>query len=249
MERKDSVIYKGHKVVYIYLETSWEKESWCKALRLASFVDERKTAWFSKWSTEFQNYLASLNAGYPSFMKPDGFFGADIMDKSVKFDNSSSKVRQFLKKLGRKASKGGYDYKTSGIQNLGHEDKKLSESSRSIQDSTPNTGLGKIITTRKPLGAISADDSSMASSVSTSSEPGSRSNLSGTSDGDSDHNEGALCFNLLLSRLFFDAKNNPLMVSSIQNRIQVRGTYIFPIPLGLCVNNFDVECGFTMICF
>ncbi|KAK4394957.1 hypothetical protein Sango_1650000 [Sesamum angolense] len=86
--------------------------------------------------------LISGPKGYPSFMKPSAGSNAELVDKSVKIDNSSSKVRQFLKKLTKKASK------------------------------------------RKPP-KISYDDSSFASSISTSSEPGGRSDLSRISDADS----------------------------------------------------------------
>ncbi|KAG6478474.1 hypothetical protein ZIOFF_061917 [Zingiber officinale] len=42
VESKDSVVYKGSKTCYLYFDTSWEKESWCRALRLASSADEGK---------------------------------------------------------------------------------------------------------------------------------------------------------------------------------------------------------------
>ncbi|KAF2312545.1 hypothetical protein GH714_035023 [Hevea brasiliensis] len=77
VESKTSVIYNASKTVYIYLETSWEKESWCKALRLASCDDEGKLNWFTNLSEEFHCYLASLNTGYPSFMKPSAGFNAE----------------------------------------------------------------------------------------------------------------------------------------------------------------------------
>ncbi|KAG8378585.1 hypothetical protein BUALT_Bualt07G0000900 [Buddleja alternifolia] len=222
VESKDSAIYKGYKIIYIYLETSWEKESWCKALRLASYDDEGKTVWFSKLSVEFHYYLASLNAAFPSFMKPCTGLNAELVDKSVKVDNSSSKVRQFLKKLTKKASKSGQDYKASGTSISGHEERKMSERSRSFQEVTMVNGLVKMDTTgQSPY--VSFDDTSIASSTSASTEPGSGGHLPGISEtGSSQKNfdEGALCLNLLISRLFFDAKNNLQIRSSIQNRIQ-----------------------------
>lgn len=63
MESKTSVLYNGSKTIYIYLETSMEKESWCKALRLASCNDTEKLKWVSKLCLEFQSYLAALNEG------------------------------------------------------------------------------------------------------------------------------------------------------------------------------------------
>ncbi|KAL2553377.1 putative integral membrane protein conserved region [Forsythia ovata] len=200
VESKGSVIYKGSKIIYIYLETSWEKESWCKALRLAS-CDEEKLKWFTKLNLEFHNYLTSLNAGYPSFMKPSGVLSAEPLDKPIKFDGSS-KVRQFLKKLTKKGSKSGVEYIASGTSTSGREERKLSEKSRSIQDSVLAPGLVKMVPTGKR----------------------SRGYISGISDVESDHksssDEGTLCLNLLISRLFFDAKRNLQIRNSIRNRIQ-----------------------------
>lgn len=223
IENKDSAIYKGFKHIYIYLETSWEKESWCKVLRLVSCDNEERIAWSSKLRMEFQYYLASLNAGYPSFMKPSSGLNSELTDTSAKLDNSSSKVRQFLKKLAKKASKSGYDYKASGPSISGHEEKKLSLKSRSFQDLIMSNGLPKMDTTGK-LPDISSDDNSMSSSVSTFSEREASSDLSGIPDTDPNQkcvDEGTLCLNMFISRLFFDAKNNLQLRSSLQNRIQV----------------------------
>ncbi|KAL8457275.1 hypothetical protein ACS0TY_035208 [Phlomoides rotata] len=222
IENKDSAIYKEFKHIYIYLETSWEKESWCKVLRLVSCDNEEHIAWFSKLRMEFRYYLASLNAGYPSFMKPSSGLNSELTDMSVKLDNSSSKVRQFLKKLTKKASKSGNDYKASGTSISGHEEKKLSLRSRSFQDLIMSNGLPKMDTTGK-LPDISSDDTSMASSVSTFSDRGTSSDLSGIPDTDPNQkcfDEGTLCLNMVISRLFFDAKNNLQLRNSLQNRIQ-----------------------------
>ncbi|KAL6583671.1 hypothetical protein OROMI_002960 [Orobanche minor] len=221
VESKDSAIYKGYKVVYIYLETSWEKESWCKALRLASCNDEDKVSWCSKLNVEFQHYLASLNAGYPSFMKSPAGSNVEPIDKSVKLDHSSSKVRLFFKKLAKKTSKSGKEYKTLGASVSSHEERKINEKSRSFQDLILANDLAKMDIAGKVSNM--SDDARMLSSISTSTETGTASHLSRISDADSNHkcfDEGTLCFNVLISRLFFDAKNNLQIKSSIQNRIQ-----------------------------
>ncbi|XP_022841595.1 testis-expressed protein 2-like [Olea europaea var. sylvestris] len=218
VESKDSVIYRGSKIIYIYLETSWEKESWCKALRLAS-CDEEKLKWFTKLKIEFHNYLTSLNTRYPSFMKPAGVFSAEPLDKPIKFDGSS-KVRQFLKKIAKKASKSGVEYIASGTSTSGRDERKLSEKSCSFQDSVLAPGLVKLVPTGKPS-SVSSDDTL---STSNTTEPGSRVHISGINDVESDHrnssDEGTLCLNLLISRLFFDVKRNLQIRNSIQNRIQ-----------------------------
>ncbi|KAL1541905.1 testis-expressed protein 2-like [Salvia divinorum] len=222
VESKDSAIYKGSKIIYLYLETAWEKESWCKVLRLASCDDGEKTAWFSKLTMEFQYYLASLNAGYPSFIKPSGGVNAESINRSDKLDNSSSKVRQFLKRLAKKASKSAHDYKPSGPSLSGHEERKLISKSYSSQDMVMPNGSAKTDTTSKLHNAYFAD-TSMSSSVSASSEQGIGIHLSGLSEADSKDkyiDEGTLCLNMVISRLFFDAKNNLQLKSSLHSRIQ-----------------------------
>ncbi|CAA0820978.1 Putative integral membrane protein conserved region (DUF2404 [Striga hermonthica] len=213
VERKDSAVYRGHKIIYIYLETSWDKESWCKALRLASCNDKEKIAWFSELNAEFHSYLASLNAGYPSFMKPYGGSNTESIDKLIKFDNSSSKVRQFLKKLTKKASKSGQDYKASGASTSGHEETKVNQNSRSFQDLFLINDIAKVDTAGKIPGIIS-DDASVTSSVSSAIESGIENHLPQITD------EGTLCINVLISRLFFDVKSSSQIKTLIQNRIQ-----------------------------
>ncbi|KAL5562180.1 hypothetical protein UlMin_031927, partial [Ulmus minor] len=91
LENKVSAIYKESKTLYIYLETSWEKESWSK--RLASCEDKKQLEWFPKLQKDFQGYLISLNAGYPSFMKPSvGFYGAEPVDRSQRIHGSSKRT-------------------------------------------------------------------------------------------------------------------------------------------------------------
>ncbi|KZV32779.1 hypothetical protein F511_23691 [Dorcoceras hygrometricum] len=217
LESKDSVAYKGYNIVYLYLETSWEKESWCKALRLASCDDDDRNRWFSTLNVEFQKYLASLNVEYPSVLRPSAGVSAELLDKSVKADNSSSKVRQFLRKLGKKASRKEQEYKLGATSVSGQEEKKFSEKSRSFQDSILSYGSGKVSLIEKPLSA-SFDDAYLPSSISTSTDSGSRNHLFGISDADFD--EGTMCLNLLISRLFFDVKNNPRISDSMKQRIQ-----------------------------
>ena len=126
LENKVSAIYKEIKTLYIYLETSWEKESWSKALRLASFEDKKQLEWFAKLQKDFRGYLTSLNAGYPSFMKPSvGFYGAEPVDRSQRIDGSS-KVRMLWKKFTKKAS-------------LGCDERKVGEKYRSGTSSMKTT--------------------------------------------------------------------------------------------------------------
>ncbi|KAK1431470.1 hypothetical protein QVD17_07929 [Tagetes erecta] len=203
VENKSSVIYHGSKLFYMYFETSCEKESWCKALRLASCDDKEKIMWFCKLRADFHTYLASLNAEYPSFLKPSIAFNPDTGDRSIKTDASSSRVRHFLKRIAKKTSK------------TGKEDKKISENSVggsskfSQTEKKPNYAAEeKIIQAMMPRSVPSA-----------SRNVGSQSSDTECNDKIST-DEGTLCCNLLISRLFFDAKSNTELRNSIQAQIQ-----------------------------
>ncbi|KAM3265183.1 putative protein isoform X2 [Capsicum annuum] len=174
-------------------------------------------------SIEFQNYLMSLNTGYPSFMKPYTSVSVDLGDKPSKFNGSLSKVQQFLKNLGKKAFKNVPENKESSISMSDHEGRKISERAHSLQDLAFAGGGGKLASTRKPL-EFYTKDVVVPSSTSSSSVSGIQSQTSITSDADSDDrtfgDEGTLCWKLLISHLFFDAKRNDQMKTSWQAKIQ-----------------------------
>uniref|UniRef100_A0A0A9D139 SMP-LTD domain-containing protein n=1 Tax=Arundo donax TaxID=35708 RepID=A0A0A9D139_ARUDO len=185
LESKESEICKGSKVCFLYADTSWEKESWCKALRLASTVDKEKLKLHAMLTEEFRSYISSLNAGYPCFLKSSVFSGEEhvVLDTAVKTDGSS-KVRRFLKKFAKKASiKASHESKTSPV--LSKQYIK--------QPSTPSSSMGY------------------------------NSQLFDSADTNVDEklvDEGTLCWNLLFSRLFFDAKMNDEICKAIKARIQ-----------------------------
>jgi hypothetical protein len=243
LESKTSVIYNGSKTFYIFLETSWEKESWCKALRLASCDKKERVDWFAKLHKEFHNYLTNLNAGYPSFMKPSTGSCAEPVDQTNRPDGTSSKVRLFLKKIARKTSRVGQENKSSVTSLSGRVERKASEKIRPCQETVSATGLVKTA----PLVKRSKSEENMvqSSSSSTFSHSGSQSHISVFSDADSDdkfgNDEGTLCWNLLISRLFFDLKSNTDMKRSIQSRIQV---YSIPLP---CIFDFICLCAAHML--
>ncbi|XP_076955151.1 uncharacterized protein LOC143629888 [Bidens hawaiensis] len=182
VENKSLTIYHGSKLFYMYFETSCEKESWCKALRLASCDDTEKLKWFDKSRAEFHSYLASLNVEYPSFLKPSIGFNPEIGDRSIKVDSSSSKVHNLWKKLAKKGSKAGREDKK--IENSVGRSSRVSQTEKKV-----NNGVEEKIIDTNVNDKMSSDD-------------------------------GTLCCNLLISRLFFDAKSNANLRISIQERIQ-----------------------------
>uniref|UniRef100_A0A6N2LJ16 SMP domain-containing protein n=2 Tax=Salix viminalis TaxID=40686 RepID=A0A6N2LJ16_SALVM len=229
VESKTSPIYNASKTVLIFLETSWEKESWCKALRLASSDDQKKLNWFIKLNEEFLRYLTSLNTEYPSFMKPSVGFYVEPIERTSRFDGSESKVRMFWKKLARKAPKSGVENKVSSL--LGREERKSNDKYHPSHDPSFSSSVGKNDPTLKaPI--TSEEENISLSSSSTISRASSLSQLPAVSDADADEklnvDEGTLCWNLIISRLFFDAKSNDRIKSLTQARIQIFVQYEDP---------------------
>ncbi|KAG2614442.1 hypothetical protein PVAP13_4KG363901 [Panicum virgatum] len=181
LESKESEICRGSKVCYLYADTSWEKESWCKAIRLASTTDKDKLKFHAMLAEEFRGYISSLNAGYPCFLKPSMLFGQEhvLVDNTVKTDGSS-KVRGFLKRLKKKST-----IKASLESTPSKQDIK--------QPSTPSSSA--------------SSNSQLSDSPHTIAE-------------EKLANDGTLCWNLLFSRLFFDAKMNDEVNRAIKARIQ-----------------------------
>ncbi|KRH34290.1 hypothetical protein GLYMA_10G174700v4 [Glycine max] len=196
VENTNSVIYNGNKTIYIYLDTSWEKEAWCKALYLASCDQKEKIKWFTQLDEEFHTYLTSLNAVYHSFMKPSVESSVEVIERASKPDGSSSKVRQFFKKVARRTSRVGLENISTWTSLSGNEEKKNTEKLRACQDAILGTGFLKTASTSKPLKNSMVDDVKFGI------------------------DEGTLCWNLLISRLFFDAKGNEQLKRSVQAMIQ-----------------------------
>ncbi|XP_066375886.1 uncharacterized protein [Miscanthus floridulus] len=185
LESKESHICRGSKVCYVYADTSWEKESWCKALRLASTTDKDKLKFHDMLTGEFHSYIASLKAGYPCFLGPSTLSSQEhvLVDNTVKTDGSS-KLRGFLKRLAKKASvKASQESKTGMVPSK--QDIK--------QPSTPSSSMS--FNSQLPDSPNAKVDEKLA-------------------------DDGTLCWNLLISRLFFDAKMNDEMNKAIKARIQ-----------------------------
>ena len=102
-------------------------------------------------------YLTSLNAGYPSFMKPSvGFYGVEPVDRSQRIDGSS-KVRMLWKKFTKKAS-------------LGCDERKVGEKHRSGTSSMKTT---------PPVDAVkSSVENNLATPSSSSTHSSSQSQIS-----------------------------------------------------------------------
>jgi hypothetical protein len=220
LESQEYEIYNGSKVCFLYAETSWEKESWCKALRLAATSDKEKLSWHAKLSKEFSSYISSLNSEYPCFLKPTVLSAEDheVMDSEIKTDGSS-KVRLFLKKLAKKAStKVPAEGKTS-VASSTQGEKKMLDKIRSYQGAP---FIEALIGPQDDKFSSSSQQGTAKSSA--SSHTGQLPAIPDVNAEDRVVDEGTLCWNLLSSRLFFDAKMSDDINKFIKARIQVSYT-------------------------
>ncbi|TYH14460.1 hypothetical protein ES288_A06G221500v1 [Gossypium darwinii] len=157
--------------------------------------------------------MALLNAGYSSFMKPSLGFSAEPIEKGSKSDGIS-KIKLFWKRLSRKSSKSGSEKKgNSGNQSI-REERKSFEKQHQFQDSvsgkTSNSSTEENIPFTLPQGFPRSASQSCASVISDADSELDRLN----------YDEGILCWNLLISRIFFDIKGSADLKSSLQQRIQ-----------------------------
>ncbi|XP_020586878.1 testis-expressed protein 2-like [Phalaenopsis equestris] len=213
LESNTSAIYDGSKTIYLYFDTSWEKESWCKALRLASSRDKKLINWYTQISKEFNHYLALFSAEFPSFLKPSTLHG-EIVEKTIRVEGPSSysKVRFLLKKLTKKTSKSGVESRSSPVLSSTRDAKKSTEKLVTLNDVTSAEGSMK----------SSLEDKYSSSSFQDLVQIGNKGPI--TSDTVFDDklfgDDGTLCWNLLLSRLFFDVKGSAEINSLVKSRIQ-----------------------------
>jgi len=169
---------------------------------------------FSKLHEEFRMYLKALTEGHPSLIKPCVGHHGGLLDKANQLDDPPSKVRQFFRKISKKASA------------LAPDEKRISDKFRVHQDPVSNM-KGAV----PPKIADSSVEDSPSVSSTVFSLSGSSGHVSETSEAEASErsvvDEGTLCWNLLVSRLFFDAKNNADIKTSLKARIQV------------CLHRFD----------
>ncbi|XP_059064529.1 uncharacterized protein LOC131064376 [Cryptomeria japonica] len=235
MENKNRVLVNRSKVCFFYLETAWEKEAWCKVLRLASRTDLRGSDpggvdWYWNLKKEFESYFQRVNQGYSSFLKSNSVPTIQ-RDTNIKGAIASSKARHFWKKFARKAPRIGYEVTTNSIPTSSQEEKKASaKESRNLDSSSLTDFSSKAGPAEKNTDNRFHTDSSsrlgssgsQRQSVSVSDMDSEKSTFPGSNAGhdSSIADQETLCCNLLFSRLFFDAERSPDVVARIQALIQ-----------------------------
>ncbi|RWW60530.1 hypothetical protein BHE74_00032461 [Ensete ventricosum] len=193
-------IYQGSRTCYLYLDTSWEKESWCKALRFASCPDKKKLKTYAKLREDFQLYAASvpqhLSPRKPS--KPH----CDPSTKTTKFQKTT-RIRHLLNRFVKGVSK------NNGV----------------ITSSLGKKKVTGVMLMNEFLNPSSPEKSSGCSSdlVGSGSLPPLYSGLhNSASDDKINRDDTAFFWNLVLSRLFFDVKRSAVVNDCIKTQFQVK---------------------------
>ncbi|CAD5197011.1 unnamed protein product [Musa acuminata subsp. malaccensis] len=205
LESMNADIYQGSRTCYVYLDTSWEKESWCKALRFASCPDKQKLKTYAKLREDFQRYVASV----PEHLSPQKPLKphCDPSIKTTKFQKTT-RIRHLLNRFSKGVSK------NNGIITPSLGKKKVDD--RVI-------ARNGVILMNEFLNASSPEKSSSCSSdlVRSGSLPPLYSGLhNAASDDKINRDDTAFFWNLVLSRLFFDVKRSAVVNNCIKTQFQ-----------------------------
>ncbi|KAH7295378.1 hypothetical protein KP509_27G044100 [Ceratopteris richardii] len=234
LEGTDQEFSAKGSVYLLYFETSWEKETWCQVLRAAVDWTDDKEIWYIARKREFHDYCSMLYQAYPMFSKMSGRHNKYAKDERSQntTENSTTSVsrrQKIWKKFMKISSKANLYKEGSGsgqsmTANFGsecHESSKQKPSEfqtvkRSLSDQNLcNSSL------KSDFERISTEDSHSLSDSARSTDYDFPSDLVvGASD------QSTMCWNMILSRLFFDACHNKNFQEACLKRIQKQFTHI-----------------------
>ncbi|BBM97829.1 hypothetical protein MPTK1_1g08670 [Marchantia polymorpha subsp. ruderalis] len=220
-------VYKGSHDCLLYLDTGWEKEKWCEALRAAAKPQSNEGDPFFKQKKEYKEYLLRVENQFPFFSLANSGRLAYVVDDRMKAlkgePNSSSlkKSRQLWKKFIRRNGKSGRESKSSdGRQDVvkGDEMAVAEEGSSRGSNSSVGGSPGDAV-----LAASSTEDFVPEASLAkdeifrTVSMP---SNFIERDPAVESMEPALLCVNTLFARLFFDLYHSERVVSRIRSILQ-----------------------------
>ena len=195
----------------LYFETTWEKETWCQVLRAASRWTTEKEDWYITCKREFHEYALQLDKAYPSFSKLTQNKDENLEHKNnaspenVEGTGNLSRRQRLWRKIAKKGSWKG----VGAIQkeNSGSRDVKIKllESTSISEDLDHQSSLGSqsVIETSSKHGIVGSDNLIQVFEKSDGSKF--LEQIDSHESGVLALDQGAICWNILCSRLFFDA--------------------------------------------
>lgn len=232
-------IYRQYKGCLFYAESGYEKEAWCEVLRATARAKGYDKDWYSSVKKEFLEYTSAAEKHVPYLTrfhsttkinhrvaKPTD----EQSDDHKQSDEGVSKKRLILNKLLRRNGSKGKDVKDSkdeGNSRKGkgkslvsddHEDIKstsngshLSNESHTRSESTSSDSDGD-----KSILAVSQKDNEESDEVLPSPLVHGHDNVRDEKEID----QGQLCLNMIVGRLFFDFYHSKTRVKWLQNQFQ-----------------------------
>ncbi|WOL16885.1 hypothetical protein Cni_G25673 [Canna indica] len=206
LESKREAILEGSKICYIYLDTSWEKESWCKALQLASCPEKQKIKNYADLHKDFQRYTASLLDHF-SLQKPLEI-NSFVSDQATKY-HKPALMRNLLNTFAKGVPKSG--------KAPSHGRKKSDERPTGVMlmNESPYASYIEKSLCGSPQDIVRSDPVPPSTSkVQHLVHP----NLAYGDD--QVHDESAFFLNLIISRLFFDVRRSTEVSNYLKAQIE-----------------------------
>ncbi|CAK9267768.1 unnamed protein product [Sphagnum jensenii] len=231
----ERAVYHGCNDCLLYLDTGWEKETWCEVLRATAKLGSSSNDWFLQTKREYQDYTQRVETHLPYVNKFHATaaaatagggevtkFGSEMNTEEKLVENKSeeglSRKKLIWKKLTRRSSKGKETKDTKSLDAL----EELADFTRRISAVSSSQGQDDGSSSRKKDLSSSIDlknnisssrDEDVNNAVHASSVE-SKMNLSKEID------QGLLCLNMIIGRIYFDFYHSPSRVASIQRLIQ-----------------------------
>jgi hypothetical protein len=276
----ERAVYHGCNDCLLYLDTGWEKETWCEVLRATAKLGSLSNDWFLQTKREYQDYTQRVETHLPYVNKFHATaaaatagggevtkFGAEMNTEEKLVENKSeeglSRKKLIWKKLTRRSSKGKETKDTKSLDAL----EELADFTRRISAVSSSQGQDDGSSSRKKDLSSSIDSKNNisssrdeyvnnavhASSVESKSgdsmelaqlvdNEGEKKTLMGTEQDEKDASfvaaleqhtagepavnlskeidQGLLCLNMIIGRIYFDFYHSPSRVASIQRLIQ-----------------------------
>lgn len=239
LESGDQPLFMGSPVCLLYLETSWEKETWCQVLRAASRWTINKEDLYIACKREFHEYCLRLDEAYPDFSKFTPSKSKNLEDESGKtlskpeLVGGLSRKQRLWKKIIKKGSWKGNTPIYKDISGPGDSKMNSMESKSACSGRGEDLIFQPSFQPHLPMEGSSAHGTGGGSSIQSNSEKVHTEDNHSLSDSLKSLDQvvlhesvtpvldqGAMCWNILCSRLFFDGYHSPRFQAACHKLIQ-----------------------------
>lgn len=237
LESGNEPLFMGSPVCLLYLETSWQKETWCQVLRAASRWSTNKEDWYIARKREFHEYCLRLDDAYPDFSKLTPSKSKNLEDEIGKtlskpeVVGSLSRGQRLWKKIIKKGSWKGNTPIYKDISGPGDSKMNLMESNSACSGRDEDLIFQPCLQPHLPMEGSSGHRTGDGSSIQSNSGKVHAEDNHSLSDSLKSLDQvvlhespvldkGAMCWNILCSRLFFDGYHSSRFQAACQKLLQ-----------------------------